>query len=51
MLRQTRSSGDEQLDMKALEKTEKEIAKGYAEAVELEDLDLDEVCLTPRYAK
>jgi hypothetical protein len=52
MIAMTKSSGDNVLDNKSWEKTLKEIRMNYCDGPgEIHDLDLDRVCLTPRWAK
>ena len=51
MIAKTKPSGDERLDWLSWEKTLAEQAKGYAKIGDLQDEDLDHVCLTPRWAK
>ena len=51
MIASVRSSGDAALDKLSWEKTLQEVDKKYAIFVGLETLDLDRVCLTPRWPK
>ena len=52
MISYVRSSGDDALDAKAWEKTMKEVRMNYCEGPgEISELNLDKVCLTPRWPK
>lgn len=52
MIGKVTSTGDLELDAKAWEKTKKELQRGYCKGPgEIHELDLDQVCITPRWVK